>query len=93
MNRIFLKFNSINSIRLTNSRRFDMVFLNPTRRLIMAKKLDSAELVSFKELLMANAIQIDALTQLLIDKGLITQQEFFTKLKQVQSDYQSKRHA
>jgi hypothetical protein len=70
-----------------------MVFENPTRRLIMAKKLDPAELVSFKELLMANSIQIDTLTQLLIDKGLITQQEFFTKLKQVQTDYQNKRHA
>ena len=59
----------------------------------MAKKLDPAELVTFKELLMANAIQIDALCQLLIEKGLITQQEFFTKLKQVQTDYQNKRHA
>jgi len=59
----------------------------------MAKKLDPAELVSFKELLMANSIQIDALTQLLIDKGIITQQEFFTKLKQVQTDYKNKRHA
>ena len=43
----------------------------------MAKKLDPSELVSFKELLMANSIQIDALCQLLIEKGLITQQEFF----------------
>ena len=59
----------------------------------MAKKIDPADLVSFKELLMANSIQIDALTQLLIDKGLITQQEFFTKLKQVQTDYRNKRHA
>jgi hypothetical protein len=70
-----------------------MVSENPTRRLIMANKLDPAELVSFKELLMANSIQIDALTQLLIDKGLFTQQEFFAKLKQVQTDYQNKRHA
>ena len=59
----------------------------------MAKKLDPAELVSFKELLMANSIQIDALCQLLIEKELITQEEFFTKLKQVQTDYQNKRHA
>ena len=59
----------------------------------MAKKLDPTELVSFKEILMANSIQIDALCQLLIEKGLITQQEFFTKLKQVQTDYQNKRHA
>ena len=59
----------------------------------MAKKLDPAELVSFKELLMANSIQIDALCQLLIEKGVIIQNEFFTKLKQVQTDYQNKRHA
>ena len=59
----------------------------------MAKKLNPAELVSFKELLMANSIQIDALCQLLIEKGVITQNEFFTKLKQVQTDYQNKRHA
>ena len=59
----------------------------------MAKKLDPADLVSFKELLMANSIQVDALCQLLIEKGVITQNEFFTKLKQVQNDYQNKRHA
>ena len=59
----------------------------------MAKKVDPAELVSFKELLMANSIQIDALCQLLIEKELITQEEYFTKLKQVQTDYQNKRHA
>jgi len=70
-----------------------MVSENPTRRRIMAKKLDPTELVSFKELLMANSIQIDALCQLLIEKSLITQNEFFTKLKQVQTDYQNKRHA
>ena len=70
-----------------------MVFKNPTRRLIMAKKLDPADLVSFKELLMANSIMADALVQLLIDKGLITQTEFFENLKQVQIDYQNKRHA
>jgi len=33
----------------------------------MAQKLDDSELVSFKELLMANSIQVDALAQLLIE--------------------------
>jgi hypothetical protein len=56
----------------------------------MAQKLDPTDLVSFKELLMANSIMADALVQLLIDKGLITQTEFFEKLKQVQAEYQSK---
>ena len=45
---------------------------------------------SFKELLMANSIQVDALTQLLIEEGIITQGKFFTQLKQAQAPYQKK---
>ena len=56
----------------------------------MAQELDKNELVSFKELLMANSMQVDALAQLFIEKGVITKEEFFDKLKQVQSEYQSK---
>ena len=57
----------------------------------MAGKLNDKELVSFKEMLIANSIQVDALSQLLIEKGKITEQEFFTKLKMVQMEYESKR--
>ena len=57
---------------------------------MMAQKLDNRELVSFKELLMANSIQVDALAQLFIEKGFITKEEFFNKLKQVQAEYQDK---
>ena len=57
----------------------------------MAEKLNDSETVSFDELLMANVIQVDALSQLLIEKGLITEQEFFTKLKLVQGEWVSKR--
>jgi hypothetical protein len=38
-------------------------------------------------LLMANSIQVDALAQLLIEKGIITEDEFARKLKAVQADY------
>jgi hypothetical protein len=54
----------------------------------MAERLDDKELVSFKEMLMANSIQVDALCQLLIEKRIITEQEFYTKMKQVQNEYQ-----
>jgi hypothetical protein len=37
----------------------------------MARKLDEKELVTFKELLIANSIQVDALAQLLIEKSVI----------------------
>ncbi|MBA3016979.1 MAG: hypothetical protein KJ550_12475 [Proteobacteria bacterium] len=53
----------------------------------MAEKLDPKETVSFKELLMANSIQVDAVAQLLIEKGIITKEEFFDKLKEVKSQY------
>jgi len=58
----------------------------------MAEKLDPNELVSFKELLMANSIQVDAIAQLLIKKGFFTKEEFFVKLKKVQMEYESKDH-
>ena len=58
----------------------------------MAEKLNEKELVTFKELLMANSIQVDALCQLLIEKGIITLEELFLKLKQVQSDYHNRSH-
>ena len=57
----------------------------------MARKLDENELVSSEELLRANMIQTDAVAQLLIEKGFITEQEFFTKLKEVQHDYENRR--
>ena len=56
----------------------------------MAQQLDSSELVNFKELLMANSMQVDAAVQLLMEKGFFTEAEFFTKLKQVQTQYKSR---
>jgi len=56
----------------------------------MAQKLDDGEIVSFKELLMANSMQVDALAQLMIRKGFITKEEFFEMLKEVQAEYQSR---
>jgi len=35
--------------------------------------------------------QLDAVTQLLIEKGIISEQEFFTKLKQVQAKWERKK--
>jgi len=56
----------------------------------VAKKLDPNEMVNFKELLMANSMQVDAIAQLLIEKGVFTKEEFFDMLKKVQMAYQSK---
>ena len=53
----------------------------------MTQRTDSGEAVSLEELTFANTIQIDSLAQLLIEKGLISEQEFYSKLKEVQAQY------
>ena len=58
----------------------------------MAQEPDPTTLLSFKELFMANAIMADALVQLMIEKGFITQDEFFTKLKFVQAAYKARQN-
>jgi len=57
----------------------------------MAEKLDEKEIVSFKELLVSQMVQLDAVTQLLIKKGIFTKEEFFTELKHIQHDYESRK--
>jgi hypothetical protein len=49
------------------------------------------EVVNSEELLMAQMIQLDAVSELLIEKEIITKEEFEAKLKQVQHEYESRR--
>ena len=58
----------------------------------MATKLDPSKILSLKELLIANSIQIDTAVQLMIEKGFFSEQEFFAKLKLVQAQYQVKKN-
>jgi hypothetical protein len=55
----------------------------------MAQKLDEKDLVSFRDLLMANSKMVDALAQLLIQKDVFTEEEFYAKLKEVDRQYQA----
>ncbi len=54
----------------------------------MGEKLDQDQIADFEELLISNTIQLDVVTQLLIEKGIITENEFSDMLKQVQMEYQ-----
>ena len=56
----------------------------------MVKKMDPSDLVSMRELLIANSIQLDTITQLLIEKGIFTSDEFYARLEQVQIEYMSR---
>lgn len=51
----------------------------------MAKKLNSKEVVSFKELLMSEIIQSEALVNPLERKGIISKGELLEEIKAVQN--------
>ncbi len=54
----------------------------------MTENFDNSELATLKELLIAISIQVDALTQLLIEREIITEGEFFTKRTEIYAEYQ-----
>ena len=49
----------------------------------MAIPLDPKQVVSFEELLMSQVVQQEALTRLLIDKGIFSKEEFLEMVKAV----------
>jgi hypothetical protein len=55
----------------------------------MAQKMDENELVTFKEMLSANSKMVDALAQLLFEKRVFTEEEFYAKLKDVDGQYKA----
>jgi hypothetical protein len=56
----------------------------------MAQALDPNETVDFREMVMANTIQVDTMYRLLLDKGYFTEAEFLAKMKELQADYMSR---
>jgi len=51
----------------------------------MAKELDPKQLVDFKELLMSEVIQSEALINLLDKKGIISKQELLNEMRRVKA--------
>lgn len=51
----------------------------------MTEKLDPKELVSFKELLMSEIIQSEALINVLDRKGIVSKRELLEEMKKVQA--------
>ena len=51
----------------------------------MAEQLDPKEIVDFKELLMSEVIQSEAMINLLDKKGIISKQELLEEMKRVQA--------
>jgi len=56
--------------------------------LMVAGNGDSNEIGTIQDLLMANSMQLDAIAQLLIEKGIFSKEELFDMLKRIQKEYQ-----
>ncbi len=52
----------------------------------MAEKLDEKQLVEFKELLMSEIIQSEALINVLDRKGIVSKQELLDEMRRVQTE-------
>ena len=56
----------------------------------MAKSIDTKQIVSFEELLISQVVQQEALTRLLIEKGIFTKEEFLEMVKGVNQEMKRK---
>ena len=56
----------------------------------MATFVDPKQIVSFEELLMSQVVQQEALTRMLIEKGIFTKEEFLEMVKVVDQEMKRK---
>ena len=56
----------------------------------MATPLDPKQILSFEELLMSQVVQQEALTRLLVEKGIITKEEILDMVRIVNGEIKAK---
>ena len=56
--------------------------------MVVADQNDSNEIATIQDLLMANSMQLDAIAQLLIEKGVFSKEDLFDMLKRIKKEYQ-----
>ena len=57
--------------------------INIWKKITMAQKLDPKEMVTPDELIYSNMMQIEAITRLLVKKGIITKDELQAEYKEL----------
>ena len=57
----------------------------------MAIALDPKQVVSFEELLMSQVVQQEAITRLLVEKGIFTKEEFLEMVKVVNREMEGEK--
>ena len=56
------------------------------KRINMAQKLDPKEIVTKEELVYSNMMQIEAITRLLVKKGIVTKDELQAEYKELMQE-------
>ena len=61
----------------------------PFQNLLPPEDLDTKKIVGFEKLLVSTTIQLEAITRLLLQKGMIEEEELLEMMNQIQSEYRS----
>jgi len=61
----------------------------PSQDLLLSEDLDTKKIVGFEKLLVSTTIQLEAITRLLLQKGMIEEEELLEMMNQIQSEYRS----
>ena len=61
----------------------------PFQDLLLSKDLDSRKIAGFEKLLVSTTIQLEAITRLLLQKGMIEEEELLEMMNQIQTEYRS----
>jgi hypothetical protein len=61
----------------------------PFQDLLLSEDLDTKKMVGFEKLLVSTTIQLEAITRLLLQKGIIEEEELLEMMNQIQSEYRS----
>ena len=74
--------------RSGNDRRTEIEYNGLEKKLPAPEEPDSKKLVGLEKLLVSNTIQLEAVTRLLLEKGVIKEDELLAMMKMVQAEYQ-----
>ena len=62
----------------------------PITDLMVSEDIDTKRMVGLEKLLVSTTIQLEAITRLLLQKGIIKEKELLEMMNQIRSEYQSK---
>jgi hypothetical protein len=75
--------------RSGKDRRSEVELKDLNRDLPAPENAETKKMEGFEKLLVSNTIQLEAVTRLLLEKGILKQDELLAKMKAVQAEYQS----